>query len=174
MKQVIGIMLALLWACAILPVAAQQGSPGPRVVTSGTYVTQANTGWAVFSETVKTGKTIVVTLVDSADVKGKLVAVEPDALRIEGSGSAMVIAASRIVQIRYAGIRRRYVLIGLLAGWACGAVTTVAIDHNSAQPSSVGEAAGLGGFFIGLPLGVVAGAAIPAGPPLYAAARTPE
>jgi len=143
-------------------------------MTSGTPAAQANAGWAVFTRTVKTGKTIVVTLVDSADVKGKLLAVDPDALRIEGSGSAMVIAASRIMQIRYAGIRKRNVLRGLLAGWACGAVATVVIDQNSAHPSSVGEAAGLGGFFIGLPLGAVAGLLIPEGRPLYETVNPPE
>jgi hypothetical protein len=57
----------------------------------------------------------------------------------------------------------------MLVGAAAGAALMVFIDRRSSQPSSVAEAAGLGAFAIGLPIGAGAGALMPAGPPLYEA-----
>lgn len=134
---------------------------------ASTFPLQTEGAWARFARTVHTGKKIVVTLADSAGVTGKLIGVDPQSLRIAQAGTTEVIAAARIVRIRYAGLRKRNILYGMLAGLAGGAVTTVIVDQSSAHPSSIGEAAGMGGFLLGLPIGAIAGALIPVGPPLY-------
>ncbi|HOC24817.1 MAG TPA: hypothetical protein PKJ13_05870 [bacterium] len=136
-------------------------------VAGASALMQADSAWETCARSVQTGKKIAVTLADSAAVTGKLLGVDPQSLRIEQAGTTKVIPAARIVRIRYDGLRTRNTLYGMLAGLAVGAIATVVIDQNSAHPSSVGEAAGMGGFLLGLPIGAIAGALIPVGPPLY-------
>ena len=169
MKMTIFIASVLLLMLSALPAVAQTETVQPLQAVIGTEAPQAGAAWEAFARTVQTGKRIAVTLADSADVTGRLLSVDPHSLRIEAPSGTQVLEPARIVQIRYAGLRKRNTLYGMLAGLAAGAVTTVIIDQSSSHPSTVAEAAGVGGFLVGLPLGAVVGALIPVGPPLYEA-----
>jgi hypothetical protein len=107
MNKQLAIMIMLMAASAG-PLCSQEQ---PRTYTN----------WESFSRTVKPGKRIAVTILDSTRVTGRLLAADPQTLRIEGSAGVTVIEAARILRIRDAGLRKRNILYGMLAGFVGGA-----------------------------------------------------
>lgn len=130
-----------------------------------------NRSWDALVGSVRSGRKVTVTLMSSTAVEGKLLAIDERSITVEQSDGPRVIAAADVLRVRYAGIRRRHVLYGMLIGAAAGGLTVWAIDRQSSHPSSAAEAVGMGAVFVGLPCGALVGAALPIGPPLYESAR---
>jgi len=128
---------------------------------------EANHLWSKFAQTAQTGRHIIITLSDSTVLKGRLSAIDMDTIYIELPGGVRACPAPDVLCVRYAGVRKRHVLYGALLGMAGGSIMTMIIDRQSAHPSTAAEAAGLGAFFVGLPVGAAVGALMPVGPPLY-------
>jgi hypothetical protein len=127
--------------------------------------------WEALRTTVKPGRTLVVTLADGTHVAGGLISINERTISIDQPRGTRTIAAHDVLRIRYAGVRSRHILKGMLIGALVGAVCVVAIDQYSSHPSTKLEAATLGALFIGVPGGALAGAALPVGPDLYDAPR---
>jgi hypothetical protein len=148
--------------------AAQPGLTSQPVAASSADI---NRSWDGLVGSIKTGKKVTVTLMSSTNVEGKLLAIDAGSITVEQSGGPQAIAAADVLRVRYAGIRLRHVLYGILIGSAAGAVGLVAIDQRSSHPGTKVEAAVLGAVFVGLPVGAVVGSALPIGPPLYETAN---
>ncbi|MCX6537337.1 MAG: hypothetical protein NT151_00170 [Acidobacteria bacterium] len=131
---------------------------------------EPNRSWDTLVGKVKAGEKVIVTLVNATHVEGKLLAIDTHSIRVDQPGGPRAIEAADVVRVRYAGVRKRHVIYGMLIGMAGGALVTVVIDKQSSRPSSTVEAAGLGAIFIGLPGGAIGGALVPIGQPLYEAA----
>jgi hypothetical protein len=132
---------------------------------------ETNRSWDTLVGTVKTGEKVIVTLLNSTNVEGKLLAIDTHSISVEQPGRPRAIEAADVLRVRYAGVRRRHVIYGMLIGMASGALAAVLIDKQSSRPSSTAEAAVLGAIFIGLPAGTVGGAVVPIGQPIYEAAN---
>jgi hypothetical protein len=78
------------------------------------------------------------------------------------------IEVADVFRVRYAGVRKRHVVYGMLIGMAGGALTLAVIDKQSTNPETF-DAAVMGAIFFGLPAGAIGGAVIPIGRPLYEA-----
>lgn len=197
MKRTLSVVFVATLAASTVAVAAQEGmlaAPQPRfsqetirhavsealynaaqpghlmsqsVAASGA---ETNRSWDTLVSTVKTGRKISVTLVNATSVEGKLLAIDVRSISVDQPGGPRAIEAAEVVRVRYAGVRKRHVIYGMLIGMAGGAVANVIIDKQSSRPSSTAEAAGLGAIFVGLPIGAVGGALVPIGQPLYEAA----
>ncbi|MGE3275087.1 MAG: hypothetical protein AB7O67_08230 [Vicinamibacterales bacterium] len=128
-----------------------------------------NTSWTRLAAQAQVGQKLVITIAGPVDVEGRLLSIDTGSIVLEQADTRRSIAADNVLRVRRAGVRRRHVIIGALIGWATGAVGAALIDRRSSHPSSTGEAAGLGGLFIGLPAGAIVGALMPTGPPLYEA-----
>ncbi len=149
--------------------AAQPGRlTSQPVAASGA---ETNRSWDTLVGKVKTGEKVIVTLVNSTNVEGKLLAIDTHSISVDQPGGPRAIEVADVVRVRYAGVRKRHVIYGMLIGIAGGALAAVVIDKQSSRPSSTVEAAGLGAIFIGLPGGAVGGALVRIGPPLYEAAN---
>lgn len=135
-----------------------------------------NHSWDTLAGMVEPGRKLVITLVDSTNVEGKLDAIDTQSISIAQPGGVRTIEVADVLRVRDAGVRKRHVFYGMLIGAVAGAVGTVAIDHHSSHPEAA-QAAGMGAILIGLPGGALVGAALPVGPPLYEAVdavrRTP-
>jgi hypothetical protein len=131
---------------------------------------EINRSWDTLAGTVKTGKKVTVMLMNSSSVEGKLLAIDSHSITVQQLAGPQTIEAADVFRVRYAGIRKRHAVYGLLLGMPCGAATLWAIDRGSSHPKAA-EAAVMGAIFIGLPGGAIAGAAAPIGPPLYEAAK---
>jgi len=179
---------ALLAVPAFSWAQAPGGNPKPQMlrleVGHTVWVTEApqleaekktgagiNRSWDVLVGSVKAGKKVNVTLMSSSDVEGKLLAIDAGSITVERSGAPRVIAAADVLRVRYANIRQRHVLYGMLIGAVAGGVAFWAADKASSSPDPYESGADIGAIVIGLPLGAVVGAALPIGPPLYEAAQ---
>jgi hypothetical protein len=196
MKRTLSVVLVAHLAAATVPVVAREGMPPvsePRftqeairhVVSAATrdaalpsrLISQplvasgveTNHSWDTLVGTVKTGEKVIVTLVNATNVEGKLLAIDTHSIRVEPSGGPQAIEAADVVRIRYAGVRKRHVVYGVLIGVAGGALGAVVIDQHSSHPSTKLEAAVIGAIFFGLPAGAIGGAVVPIGQPLYEA-----
>jgi hypothetical protein len=130
---------------------------------------ETNHSWDTLVGTVKTGEKVIVTLVNATSVGGTLLAIDTHSIRVEPSGGPQAIEAADVIRIRYAGVRKRHVVYGMLIGMAGGALAAVVIDQHSSHPSTKVEAAVIGAIFFGLPAGAITGAVVPIGQPLYEA-----
>jgi len=137
------------------------------VVASGAEI---NRSWDTLATTAKAGKKVTVTLMNASSVEGKLLAIDSRSITVQQPGGSKTIGAEDVFRVRYAGIRKRHALYGMLVGMPVGAISLWAIDRNSDKPNAV-DAAVLGAVFFGLPGGAIAGAAMPIGPPLYEAEK---
>jgi len=131
------------------------------------YGAETNRSWETLVCTVKTGKKVIVTLMNSTNVEGKLIAIDTNSISVEQPYGPQAIKAADVFRVRYAGVRKRHVLYGILIGMAGGALTLAVIDKHSSHPSTTVEAAVMGAIFLGLPTGAIGGAAVPIGQPLY-------
>ena len=197
MKRTLPVMFVATLAASTVTVVAQEGMlapPQPRfsqeairhAVSAATHIAarpgrrisqpiaaagaETNHSWNTLVGTVTTGRKIVVTLVNSTSIEGTLAAIDAHSISVEQPGGPRAIEVADVLRVRYAGVRKRHVIYGMLIGMAVGAVATVIVDKQSSHPSSTVEAAGLGAIFLGLPIGAVGGALVPIGPPLYEAA----
>ena len=196
MKRTLSVVLVAHLAAAAVPVVAQEGIQPvsePRftqeairhVVSAATQDAalpsrltnqpvaasgaETNHSWDTLVGTVKTGEKVIVTLVNATNVEGKLLAIDTHSIRVEPSGGPQAIEASDVIRVRYAGVRKRHVVYGMLIGMAGGALAAMVIDQHSSHPSTKVEAAVIGAIFFGLPAGAIAGAVVPIGHPLYEA-----
>jgi len=132
--------------------------------------TGVNRSWDALTGSVETGRKVTVTLMSSTNLEGRLLGIDERSITVEQPGGSRAIPATEVLRVRYAGVRKRHVLYGMLVGAVAGGLTLWAIDSQSSHPSSATEAVGLGAVFFGLPGGALVGAALPIGPPLYEAA----
>ncbi len=197
MKRTLSVVFLATLAASTVTVVAQEGmlaAPQPRfsheatrhAVSAATHNpaqpdrlarqpvaaagADANRSWDTLVGNVKTGEKVIVTLVNSTSVEGRLLAIDPHSISVDQPGGPRAIDVTDVVRVRYAGVRKRHVIYGMLIGMAGGALAAVAIDKQSSHPSSTAEAAGLGAIFVGLPGGAIGGALVPLGQPLYEAA----
>jgi hypothetical protein len=194
MKRTLSVVLVADLAAASVPLVAQEGMPpvaqprfaqeairhvvsaatqdpalpsrltSQRVTASGA---DTNHSWDTLVGTVKPGERVIVTLVNATNVEGELLSIDTRSIRVEPSGGPQTIEAADVVRVRYAGVRKRHVVYGMLIGVAAGALTAVVIDQHSSHPSTKVEAAAIGAIFFGLPAGAIGGAVVPIGRPLY-------
>lgn len=129
-----------------------------------------NRSWDALVGSIKIGKKVAVNLVNSTTVEGKLLAIDERSITVEQSGKPLVVAGADVLRVRYAGVRKRHVLYGMLIGAVAGGVTFWAADKLSDSPDPYESGADIGAIVIGLPAGAAVGAALPIGPPLYEAA----
>ena len=122
---------------------------------------EVNRSWDTLMQTVKFGKKVVVTRVNSTRAEGKLLALTGDSVTVEVKKQPVVIERSNVFRLRYADIRKKWTLIGLGIGVGAGLIVGVA---------SGGPSADNGWALIGAGVGALTGAAIPTGPPLYESA----
>ena len=132
---------------------------------------ESNHSWDTLVGTVKIGEKVIVRLVNATNVEGKLLAIDTHSIRVESSGGPQAIDAADVIGVRYACVRKRHVVYGMLIGMAGGALAAVVIDQHSSHPSTKVEAAVIGAIFFGLPAGAIAGAVVPIGQPLYEATK---
>lgn len=150
------------------PQAAPSPAPGP------------NRSWDTLVDTVKKGKKVTVTLMTTATVEGKLVAIDARSIRIEQPGGAQTIETAEVFRVRYAGIRSRHARWGMLIGATAAAIAGAIIyrnptivQHSDGSTSTLDqqvEATVMYAIFLGLPGGAIGGALMPIGEPLYEAA----
>lgn len=198
MKRTLSVVFVATLAASTVAVVAQEGmlvTPQPRssqeairhAVSTATHNAaqpghlmsqsvaasgaETNRSWDALVGTVKTGRKVIVTLVNATSVEGKLLAIDMRSISVDQREGPRAIEAADVVRVRYAGVRKRHVIYGMLIGMAGGAVANVIIDKQSSHPSSTAEAAGLGAIFVGLPIGAAGGALVPIGQPLYEAAH---
>lgn len=129
-----------------------------------------NRSWDTLAITVNTSKKVTVTLMNLTSMEGKLLAIDSHSITVQQPAGPKTIAAGDVFRVRYAGVRKRHALYGMLLGMPVGAISLWAVDRNSDKPKAV-DAAVLGAIFFGLPGGAIAGAAVPIGPPLYEAEK---
>lgn len=154
-------------ASAVTLDAARPGRVDSRSAAGGS---EPNRSWDALAGNARTGRKVIVSLMNSATVEGRLLGIDARSISVEQPGGPRVIDAADVARVRYAGVRKRHVVYGMLIGAAVGGLATAIIDRQSSHPSSTGEAVGMGAVFIGLPAGAIAGAVVPAGAPLYEAA----
>ncbi len=135
------------------------------------YGAETNRSWDTLVGTVKTGKKVVVTLMNSTNVEGKLLTIDLNSISVEQPRGPQVIEATDVFRVRYAGVRKHKIVHGMLIGMVSGALTLAIIDKQSSHPSTTVEAAVMGAIFFGLPAGAIVGAAVPIGQPLYEASN---
>jgi hypothetical protein len=198
MKRTLSVVFAASLAASTVSVAAQEGMPSasrprftqeairhavsaaaqdaaqpgrltsPPVAAAGV---ETNRSWDTLVGTVKTGRKVIVTLLNSTNVEGNLLAIDTHSMSVEQPGGPQAIEAADVVRVRYAGVRKRHIAHGMLIGMAGGALALVVSDQHSSHPSTKVEAAVLGAIFVGLPFGAIGGAVVPIGQPLYEAAN---
>jgi hypothetical protein len=126
---------------------------------------EPNRSWEALAGAVKIGREVVITRMNSADVAGKLVAIDGLSIIVRQSESNLNIPRDDVFRVRYPGARKRHAGYGALIGAGLGAVVLVAIDRGSKQPHTR-EAAILGSF-LGAPVGAILGATLTNGETLY-------
>ena len=207
MKRTLSVVLVMTLAASTGYVAAQEGMPPasrPRftqeairqavfeathnaagagrltsqpVAASGA---ETNRSWDTLAGSVKTGKKVKVTLVDSTNVEGKLLAIDTHSISVEQPEGPRAFEVADVFRVRYAGVRKRHALYGMLIGMAGGALAgavaysgeTLTIHEKDGSIRKVDarvEAAVLYAIFFGLPAGAIGGAVLPIGQPLYEA-----
>ncbi len=169
MKKILCGLFIYILVITIVPVLAHARNRTAPQPYNRTLALNSRTdgGWDRLVTTVKIGKKVIVTLTDSTTIEGKLLAIDAHSISIAQAKGQQTIENVEVVRVHYAGQRKRHMLCGMCLGMAVGAVATMIVDNQSAHPSSHAEAAGIGALFIGLPVGAVAGALVPTGPPLY-------
>ena len=142
----------------------------PQIAAEQKTEEERRRSWDEFARIAKIGKEVAVTLMGSTTIEGQLLGIDEGSITVGQAGGPRAIASADVLRVRYAGIRRRHVLYGMLIGAAAGGVAVWAIDRQSSHPSSTAESFGMGAVFVGLPSGALGGAVLPIGPPLYEAA----
>jgi len=139
--------LGLLAAVAMLPAGAAE----------------VNHSWETLVQTLKPGKTVVVTQMNGKKAEGKLLSLSEEAIAVSDSGQPVSIQREDVFRVRIANIRQRHTLIGMAIGAGVGIVWGSQLgDINRGISVAV-----MGG--LGTGIGAAAGGALPIGAPLYEA-----
>lgn len=126
---------------------------------------EANRSWDTLVETVKVGKKVVVTRMNTSNAEGKLLAIDADTITVKLHGAPECIRRENVFRVRYADIRRHHALIGAAAGFAVCFATGVTTEWKY-----TGLSRSEGGLFFGAwgaGVGAATGALLPIGKPLY-------
>jgi hypothetical protein len=153
--------LALVFALILVGRPARAQSPVEPLTPD------TNRSWDALAAHVTAGRKVVVTLVNSTVVEGKVIAIDGHSITIEQGVAVQTIRVDDVCTVRDAGARKRRVVYGMLIGATAGSVMGPAWDRRSAHPSSRAEASVFGAVFIGAPIGAIAGALVPRGAPLF-------
>ena len=130
-----------------------------------------NRSWEELTRTIVSGKKVVVTRMNSARMEGKLIRITAESITVDWKqsgtkGEPTTLQRTDVYRVRYADVRAKHALWGMLIGAAAGAAIGAAADAEQRAEASVMSA-----LFFGLPIGAATGAALPIGPPLYEAER---
>lgn len=132
-----------------------------------------NRSWDALSDTIRARRKVVVTLATSERVEGRVRGLDARAISLDVDGAVRTFAADDVVRIRAAGVRRRHIRYGMLAGGAIGWLVGAAVPIDRSSRMSGGDqevAAAMAGILAGLVGGAITGAMLPVGPPLYESA----
>ena len=124
---------------------------------------EVNHSWETLVQTLKPGRTVVVTRMNGKKAEGKLLSLSAEAITVRDSGQPVSIQRGEAFRVRIANIRQKRTLIGLGIGVVAGAIIGgTGADRYKAWTALFG--AGVAGG-----IGAAAGGAIPIGKPLYEA-----
>ncbi len=124
---------------------------------------EVNHSWETLVQTLKPGRTVVVTRMNGKKAEGKLLSLSGEAIAVSDSGQPVSIRREEVFRVRIANIRQKRTLIGLGIGVVAGAIIGgTGADRYKAWTALFG--AGVAGG-----IGAAAGGAIPIGKPLYEA-----
>ncbi len=128
--------------------------------------------WEELMQKLVPGKIVTVTRMSSANVQGKLTQITADSITVQGVAAAQTLERGDVFRVRYANVRVNRALKGMLIGAGVSAVACVISElRYPVEKQSKIEAAVICPIFIGIPGGLIAGAAAPLGPPLYEAEK---
>lgn len=103
-------------------------------------------------------------------VQGKLTGITADSIMVQEKGAPpQTVERGDVFPVRYAGIRKKRVLLGMAIGAVAGAVVGVGVDARSSPRAGPGAVAL--GALVGIGGGAIAGGALPVGPPFYEAEK---
>lgn len=124
---------------------------------------EVNRSWDTLAATIDVGKKVVVTRMNGSKAEGELLGIDGDSITVQVKKAGERIPREQAFRVRYADIRMRNTLLGLLIGFGVGAAI-------GAKSGGGGYAAlGVGG--VGAGIGSATGGALPIGAPLYEALR---
>jgi len=135
------------------------------VAQAGLQGGEVNRSWDELLRTIKDGKKVVVTRMNSAKVEGKLLGINAESITVEREKQPQVVRREDVFRVRYADIRMRHTLWGMLAGAAGGAAILAGAADDFKGISA------LGGAVMGVGVGAAVGGSLPIGPPLYEVAK---
>ena len=139
--------LGLLAAVTVLPAGAAE----------------VNNSWETLVQTLKPGKTVVVTQMNGKKAEGKLLSLSQEAIAVTVDERPVSVQREDVFRVRLANIRQRHTLIGMAIGVGVGVVWGSQLgDINRGISVAV-----MGG--LGTGIGAAAGGALPIGAPLYEA-----
>ena len=124
---------------------------------------EVNHSWETLVQTLKPGKTVVVTQMNGKKAEGKLLSLSEEAIAVSDSGQPVSIQREDVFRVRIANIRQRHTLIGMAIGAGVGIVWGSQLGDINRGLSVVV----MGG--LGTGIGAAAGGALPIGAPLYEA-----
>jgi hypothetical protein len=137
------------------------------VLSASAVYAEPNHSWDQLMQTLKPDKTVVVTLSNGIKVEGKLLDLTAKSITVKRDGKPQVIERDDVYRVRIANIRRKHMMIGMAIGAAAGAIiSTISATKNDAW-SGGGGANIAGGAAGGVLYGLVGGAVVPIGEPLY-------
>ncbi len=122
---------------------------------------EVNRSWDVLVTSIETGKSVVVTRMNSGNVEGKLLAIDADSITVKWHGEPQVIQKADVFRVRYANIRRKHTLIGMAIGAGTGAIIgATGVEYDKGGVAAFGSLLGVG-------FGALGGGVLPIGAPLY-------
>jgi hypothetical protein len=127
---------------------------------------EVNRSWEKLVQTLKPGKTVVVTQMNGQKAEGKLLSLSEQAIEVKDSGQPVSILRADVFRVRIANIRRKHTLLGMAIGVGAGAIILAAAGKG--EIGSVGAYA-VAGMLVGVGPGAAVGGALPIGAPLYEA-----
>lgn len=150
------------------------------VTAAGAQQPVVNRSWDSVTILLKRGSGVAVTRKDQARFEGSTRRIDAGSITLLfPDTSELTIPVRDVSRVEWTGVRtRRVLLYGVPLGFLIGGTASLLIDNYGPHTDSKGrqtfypgESFGMGGLFIGIPLGAIIAAALPVGPPLYDAGR---
>ncbi len=129
---------------------------------------EVNRSWDALMQSVKPGKTVVVTRMNSAQVEGKLLSISAESITVNWHKQPQVVQREDVYRVRIANRRRWQTLAGMAVGG--GALAAIA-GARSGDLGPAGTALGAG---FGALVGAGVGALLPIGNPLFQREGRPQ
>jgi hypothetical protein len=131
---------------------------------------QPGSCWHCLIERLRIGKDVVVNTKSAVQLEGRLLDVAAESITLRIHGKPLEIAREDVFRVRYADIRRKNTLVGLVTGAGVGCLGGLLIVWLVGDGGNAGAGC-LSIGIIGLATGSAAGGSVPIGEPLYEAGR---